>query len=67
MSAISELCEATSADVSEEDETIGIDSGIGYKFLKASVGFDGTCLKKDTLNLVYISKPLGLTRVDAYW
>ena len=44
-----------------------MDSRIGPKFLKASVGFGGSCFQKDILNLVYISKSLGLNKVAEYW
>ena len=67
INAISELCEATQANVEEVAEAIGMDSRIGPKFLKASVGFGGSCFQKDILNLVYISKSLGLHQVADYW
>ena len=67
INAISELCEATQANVEEVAKAIGMDSRIGPKFLKASVGFGGSCFQKDILNLVYISKSLGLHQVADYW
>lgn len=67
INALSELCEATGADVSEVARAIGMDSRIGPKFLQASVGFGGSCFQKDILNLVYISKSLGLEEVADYW
>src|SRR5690554_4030528 len=67
INAISELCEVTGADVSEVSRAIGMDSRIGPKFLKASVGFGGSCFQKDILNLVYIAKTYGLTEVADYW
>ncbi|WP_452229278.1 nucleotide sugar dehydrogenase [Lacinutrix sp. MEBiC02404] len=67
INAISELCEATEANVEEVAKAIGMDSRIGSKFLKASVGFGGSCFQKDILNLVYISKSLGLQEVANYW
>lgn len=67
INAISELCEATQANVEEVSKAIGMDSRIGPKFLKASVGFGGSCFQKDILNLVYISKSLGLHQVADYW
>lgn len=39
----------------------------GTKFLKASVGFGGSCFRKDILNLVYISESYGLREVADYW
>lgn len=67
INAISELCEKTGADVSEVARAIGMDSRIGPKFLKASVGFGGSCFQKDILNLVYIAKSYGLHEVADYW
>jgi len=67
INAISELCEATGANVNEVARAIGMDSRIGPKFLKASVGFGGSCFQKDILNLVYIAKSLGLHAVADYW
>ncbi|GAQ47806.1 nucleotide sugar dehydrogenase [Flavobacterium psychrophilum] len=67
INAISELCEKTGADVSEVAKAIGMDARIGSKFLKASVGFGGSCFQKDILNLVYIAKSYGLHEVANYW
>ncbi len=67
INAISELCEVTGADVNEVSRAIGMDSRIGPKFLKASVGFGGSCFQKDILNLVYIAKSYGLNEVADYW
>jgi UDPglucose 6-dehydrogenase len=67
INAMSELCEATGADVQEVAKAIGMDSRIGPKFLQASVGFGGSCFQKDILNLVYISQSLGLQEVADYW
>lgn len=67
INAISELCEVTGADVEEVGKAIGMDSRIGPKFFKASVGFGGSCFQKDILNLVYIAKSYGLHEVADYW
>jgi UDPglucose 6-dehydrogenase len=67
INAMSELCEKTGANVSEVAKAIGLDSRIGAKFLKASVGFGGSCFQKDILNLVYIAKSYGLDAVADYW
>ena len=67
INAMSELCEKTGADVNEVAKAIGMDSRIGSKFLKASVGFGGSCFQKDILNLVYIAKSYGLNEVAEYW
>ncbi len=67
INSISALCEATGADVDEVANAIGKDSRIGPKFLKASVGFGGSCFQKDILNLVYLCDHFGLPEVSAYW
>jgi len=67
INSISALCEATDADVGEVARAIGADSRIGPKFLKASVGFGGSCFKKDILNLVYLCESYGLQEVAEYW
>jgi UDPglucose 6-dehydrogenase len=67
INSISALCEATGADVDEVARAIGTDSRIGPKFLRASVGFGGSCFQKDILNLVYLCESFGLPEVAAYW
>lgn len=67
INAMSELCEKTGADIDEVALAIGSDSRIGPKFLKASVGFGGSCFQKDILNLVYIARSYGLQEVADYW
>jgi len=67
INSISALCEKTDADISEIAHAIGSDTRIGSKFLQTSVGFGGSCFKKDILNLVYIAKSYGLTEVAEYW
>jgi UDPglucose 6-dehydrogenase len=67
INSISALCEATGADVDEVARAIGRDSRIGSKFLKASVGFGGSCFQKDILNLVYLCQHFGLPEVASYW
>ncbi len=67
INSISALCEATGADVDEVANAIGKDSRIGPKFLKASVGFGGSCFQKDILNLVYLCDHFGLPEVAHYW
>jgi UDPglucose 6-dehydrogenase len=67
INSISALCEKTEADIDEVAHAIGTDSRIGPKFLKAGVGFGGSCFRKDILNLVYIAESYGLTEVARYW
>ena len=67
INAISALCEKTGANVDEVAKAIGADSRIGPKFLKASVGFGGSCFKKDILNLVYLCRHFGIDEAADYW
>ncbi|OAX43752.1 nucleotide sugar dehydrogenase [Rhizopogon vinicolor AM-OR11-026] len=67
INALSAICEATGANIDEVAHSIGQDSRIGSKFLRASVGFGGSCFQKDILNLVYLSESLNLKEVAEYW
>ncbi len=67
INSISALCEKTGADVDEVARAIGMDSRIGAKFLKSSVGFGGSCFQKDILNLVYLCHHFGLPEAADYW
>jgi UDPglucose 6-dehydrogenase len=67
INTISALCEKTDANVGEVSKAIGMDSRLGSKFLNASVGFGGSCFKKDILNLAYLCKTYGLNEVADYW
>jgi UDPglucose 6-dehydrogenase len=67
INSITALCEETDADIDEIARAIGSDVRIGNKFLKASVGYGGSCFQKDILNLVYICESLGLKEVSEYW
>ena len=67
INSLSALCESTEADVTEVARAIGMDARIGPKFLNASVGFGGSCFKKDILNLVYLCQHYGLSEVARYW
>jgi UDPglucose 6-dehydrogenase len=67
INAISALCEKTEANISEVAHAIGLDGRIGSRFLRASVGFGGSCFKKDILNLVYLCEYYGLAEVADYW
>ncbi len=67
INSIANLCEKTEADIAEVAHAVGTDSRIGPRFLQASVGFGGSCFKKDILNLVYLCEHYGLAEVGAYW
>ena len=67
VNSLSALCEKTGANIDELSKAIGMDHRIGPKFLKASVGFGGSCFQKDILNLVYLCHHYGLHEVAEYW
>ena len=67
INSLSALCEKTGANIDELSKAIGMDHRIGSHFLKASVGFGGSCFQKDILNLVYLCKFYGLHEVAEYW
>lgn len=67
INAISAICEATGANVDEVAHACGLDRRIGPHFLRASVGFGGSCFQKDILNLSYLSESLGMPQVAEYW
>ena len=67
INAISALCEKTDAEISEVARAVGMDSRVGNRFLNASIGFGGSCFKKDILNLVYLCRSYDLKEVADYW
>lgn len=67
INSISAICEKTGADIGEIAHAVGMDKRLGPKFLKASLGFGGSCFKKDILNLVYMARTLHLPEVAEYW
>ena len=67
INSITVLCERTAANIMEVARAIGMDGRIGPRFLVPSIGFGGSCFKKDILNLVYICQSYGLTDAASYW
>jgi len=67
INSISAICERTGADIDEVASSIGWDPRIGNKFLKAGIGFGGSCFKKDILSLVYLAESEGLDEIAEYW
>jgi UDPglucose 6-dehydrogenase len=56
---IANVCEATGADVVKVAEGIGYDRRIGKSFLRAGVGFGGSCFPKDSLALKQLAANSG--------
>ena len=67
VNSISALCERTEADISEVSKAVGMDKRIGSQFLEASIGFGGSCFRKDILHLSYLCEYYGLPEVADYW
>jgi len=53
--------------VGEIAKSVGMDARIGPQFLKAGLGFGGSCFRKDIASLTYLAESLGLPEVAAYW
>jgi UDPglucose 6-dehydrogenase len=56
---IAEVCEKTGADVVEVAEGIGLDRRIGPHFLRAGLGYGGSCFPKDSLALKQLASNSG--------
>jgi len=67
INAISALCERTGANVVEVSRAVGMDHRLGPEFLRAGVGFGGSCFRKDILNLAYLCEHHGLREAAEYW
>ena len=67
INSLTPFCEITGANIHEVSKAIGMDSRVGSRFLAPSVGFGGSCFKKDILNLVYLCHHYGLQEAADYW
>jgi UDPglucose 6-dehydrogenase len=57
---ISDLCEKTDADVELVAKGMGLDARIGKQFLRAGLGYGGSCFPKDVRALVRMGEDLGI-------
>ncbi len=57
---ISSICEKTDANVEQVAQGMGLDQRIGGRFLKAGIGYGGSCFPKDIKALVNIGEELGV-------
>ncbi|MET4589916.1 UDP-glucose/GDP-mannose dehydrogenase family protein [Arthrobacter sp. 754] len=64
INAISELCDASGADVAELSEAMGMDPRIGSRYMHAGLGFGGGCLPKDIRSLRTQAAALGVDPVN---
>ncbi|CAN6196645.1 unnamed protein product [Urochloa humidicola] len=65
--AISALCEATGADVSDVSRAVSGDGRVEDAYLSAGVGFGGPGLQRDVLRLAYACEVNGLPEAAEYW
>ncbi|MFI9632483.1 UDP-glucose dehydrogenase family protein [Nocardia sp. NPDC051929] len=66
INAVSEVCEATGADVTMLADALGYDARIGRRFLNAGLGFGGGCLPKDIRAFMARSGELGAAHAVAF-
>lgn len=66
INAVSEVCEATGADVTMLADALGYDERIGRRFLNAGLGFGGGCLPKDIRAFMARSGELGANHAVAF-
>ena len=57
---ITNICEKTDANVEQVAQGMGLDPRIGSRFLKAGIGYGGSCFPKDIKALVKIGEDLGV-------
>jgi UDPglucose 6-dehydrogenase len=60
INAVSNLCEATSANVEQVARGMGLDSRIGPKFLRPGIGYGGSCFPKDVAAFRSVAEQLGI-------
>lgn len=59
--ALARVCDAVGADVEKVTLGMGLDPRIGNQFLRAGIGFGGSCFPKDVSAFLYISKHKGVS------
>lgn len=66
INAMSELCDAAGADVTQLSAAMGLDPRIGQGYLAAGLGFGGGCLPKDIRSFRAQARELAVDTVDAW-
>lgn len=59
INAVSRICESTGADIEQVALGMGLDKRIGKDFLKAGIGYGGSCFPKDVSAFIKISEKKG--------
>lgn len=57
---IANFCEQADANVDEVAQGMGLDARIGNRFLKAGIGFGGSCFPKDTMAMAFMGRMLNV-------
>jgi UDPglucose 6-dehydrogenase len=60
INAVSNLCEATNANVEQVAQGMGLDSRIGPRFLRPGIGYGGSCFPKDVSAFRSVAEQLGI-------
>jgi UDPglucose 6-dehydrogenase len=60
INVVSNVCEAVGADVEQVSKGMGMDSRIGPRFLRAGIGYGGSCFPKDVAAFRYVAEQLGI-------
>ncbi|GAM88321.1 hypothetical protein ANO11243_063540 [Dothideomycetidae sp. 11243] len=67
INSLSAICEVVGADIDEIATIAGADRRIGSSMLRSSVGFGGSCFRKDVASLCYLAECQHLPEVARYW
>lgn len=60
INVVANICEEAGADVEQVARGIGTDSRIGPRFLKAGIGYGGSCFPKDVAAFRYVAEQMGI-------
>src|SRR5271163_1235099 len=60
INVVANICESVGADVEEVSRGMGMDGRIGPKFLRAGIGYGGSCFPKDVAAFRYVAEQLGV-------
>ena len=60
INVVANICEAAGADVEEVARGIGMDTRIGPRFLRAGVGYGGSCFPKDVAAFRHVAEQVGV-------
>jgi UDPglucose 6-dehydrogenase len=60
INAVANVCEAADASVQEVALGMGLDKRIGAQFLRAGIGYGGSCFPKDVAAFRYVAEQLGV-------